>query len=602
MLEQASWEAGTAAIPPGGSGSHVRHEVGASVDRTARIVLAFAFATMPFALWALAHGSAVPFAAGVLAIGFSVISISQVRRGETIIAVNTQIAGFASLGIFLTVMDGSFVDFGLATALLAPVAASLLGDRSSERLGWVLLVVAVAAAAAGARLAPDLLAGQHGDIAWTASIAYAAAALSIARSARALAAPVTDFGKAQIDTFRHLVEHIQCAVLRLSPRGEALFISRSSEELFGCPRYELAGTGVFDRMHVQDRPVYLTAYGDANRRGIARSIEVRMRRDSEAGDGVVPMFVWVEVAISPVHGSSEQGRYEVIAIFRDISRRKNQEQEMLEARQAAEEASQAKSRFLATVGHELRTPLNAIVGFSDMMTSEIVGKLTDGQKEYAELIRRSGYHLLDIVNMLLDMSKIEAGKFELQLEPFDPADLVKPCVHMVEKLAAEKGIRLRAEVANEMPKVTGDERAYRQIVINLLSNAIKFSHRDAEVVLSIKRQGTKINISVADSGIGMTLDTVARLGEPFFQAEQGLARRYEGTGLGLSIVKGLVELHEGALHIDSEPGRGTRMTVLAPLGGPRPAQPAKPSVVEALPLKPNQSKVGAWPEPRSAAR
>jgi cell cycle sensor histidine kinase DivJ len=170
--------------------------------------------------------------------------------------------------------------------------------------------------------------------------------------------------------------------------------------------------------------------------------------------------------------------------------------------------------------------------------------------------------------MLLDMSKIEAGKFELQAEPFAPDALVEPSLKIVETMARTRNLAIRVDMAPNLPQVTADERACRQILINLLSNAIKFSHDGGEVTVSMKRQGANLNISVGDHGIGMSAESVLRLGEPFFQAQDGLSRRYEGTGLGLSIVKGLVELHDGTLKAQSSPGEGTTITVLLPLNGP----------------------------------
>jgi cell cycle sensor histidine kinase DivJ len=257
-----------------------------------------------------------------------------------------------------------------------------------------------------------------------------------------------------------------------------------------------------------------------------------------------------------------------VALLRDVTDRKDQENEMRRARKLAEEASMAKSRFLATIGHELRTPLNAIVGFSEMMSSGVVGELSPTHKEYAKLIHQSGAHLIEVVNMLLDMSRIEAGKFELQAEPFQAEALIEPCLRIVDPMAREKSVRLMSELPRALPMVVADERACRQILINLLSNAIKFSHAHSVVTISMRRQGAHLSIAVADQGIGMGEEAVSRIGEPFFQVQDDLSRIYEGTGLGLSIVKGLVELHGGTLHAASTPGVGTTMTVLLPINGP----------------------------------
>lgn len=394
--------------------------------------------------------------------------------------------------------------------------------------------------------------------------------------------------RAADDALVALIENVRDAVVRFDATGNAVFLSRSAEKLFGCRRFELDGTGVFERVHVADRPAYLKALSDAGKSGHASLVDVRMRRDaSHPGDSAG--YVWVEMSLAPA------GEGEGVAVLRDVSARKDAESTMAKARNDAEAASEAKSRFLATIGHELRTPLNAIVGFSDMMQAGIGGTLSPGHHEYAGLIKQSGHHLLEVVNMLLDISKIEAGKFELAPELFAPAHLAEPCLQLIEHAAREKSITLARAIPAHLPQLVGDERACRQILINLLSNAVKFSNDGGTITLSMKRQGKMLNISVSDTGIGMGAETVRRIGEPFFQAQGGLSRRYEGTGLGLSIVKGLVELHEGRLHVTSEAGSGTTVTVLLPLDGP--AHAHRPTADIAVLHKDNTNRhESTWPE------
>jgi cell cycle sensor histidine kinase DivJ len=178
------------------------------------------------------------------------------------------------------------------------------------------------------------------------------------------------------------------------------------------------------------------------------------------------------------------------------------------------------------------------------------------------------------------MSRLEAGKFEIQTEAFEPQNLIEPCFKIVDQLARERNIELVADLPRALPPLVGDERACRQVLINLLSNAIKFSHESGKVTVSMRRQGSMLNLAVADEGIGMDDDSIRRIGEPFFQAQDGLARRYEGTGLGLSIVKGLIDLHEGTLTAKSSPGKGTTVTVLLPLNGPATKTAQTPSVTK----------------------
>lgn len=493
------------------------------------------------------------------------LAFHQRQQFERAIAV--QIFGMAIAGTIVTIVHSRFVDFGLATALMAPVYAALMTKGALRLRSW--LFVAVAALASAIVAVNGIVWPVFLSPSFAGVTAFSITALLVGYTATRLGAAFEVHDASKINTYRHLIEHVQDAVMRFSEDGEVLFTSHSAERLFGCRRYELSRGGLGERIHVLDRPIYLTAFADANHDGKCRTIEVRMRKDDPEGEARAPQFIWVEVAFSPVIENDVAGsRHEVVALYRDITGRKDDEEAMKAARQAAEDASDAKSRFLATIGHELRTPLNAIVGFSEMMTTGIGGELSTTHKEYAGLIHQSGHHLLDVVKMLLDMSKIEAGKFELQTEAFAPDLLVEPSLQIVGAMAKARNITIRTELAPRLPALTADERACRQMMINLLSNAIKFSHDYGVVTLSMKRQGQNLLISVRDNGIGMGPESIRRLGEPFFQAEDGLARQYEGTGLGLSIVKGLVDLHDGKMHAVSDLGVGTTMTVLLPVNGP----------------------------------
>jgi cell cycle sensor histidine kinase DivJ len=540
-----------------------------TIGNNARIVLAISGIGMPVALYWLVQGMVLPFVLDVIGLAIGFLSLALHQRGQYERSAATQVYGTLLTGLLLAVVDPAIADFGLATALLAPVHASLLTRSPVKKRAWAVLVVVVAFAAAASVGLVSWPEAYRIEFGFIAGLAFLSTLLIVAHSSNRLNSVFEVYERAQINAYRHLIEHVQDAVLRFAPDGQLLFASRSSEKLFGCRRYELQGTGLIDRMHVLDRPVYLTAFAEAHLDGKARMVDVRMRKDDPAAATAVPEFIWVEVALSPVmDDDGPADRHEVVALLRDITDRKDHENEMRRARNLAEEASKAKSRFLATIGHELRTPLNAIVGFSEMMTSGVVGNLSPTHKEYAELIRKSGAHLIEVVQMLLDMSRIEAGKFELQAEPFQAEALIEPCLQIVDPMAREKQIRLMTDIPKALPMLMADERACRQVLINLLSNAIKFSHEHSVVTVSMRRQGRYLNISVADQGIGMGEDAVARIGEAFFQAQDGLSRRYEGTGLGLSIVKGLVELHDGTLHALSSPGEGTTMTVLLPINGP----------------------------------
>lgn len=247
----------------------------------------------------------------------------------------------------------------------------------------------------------------------------------------------------------------------------------------------------------------------------------------------------------------------------------------------AEEANRSKSEFLANMSHELRTPLNAVNGFSEIMLREMFGPLGDPRYvEYVKDIHNSGQLLLALINDILDMSKIEAGKMQLQIEPTRPNDIIDQCVRLVRGRAEEKAIRLRQEV-EDLPDIEVDPRALKQILLNLMSNAVKFTPNDGLVVMRGFRARDGVVIQVADTGIGIAQEDLPRLGRPFEQIESQHSKTHQGSGLGLALSKSLVELHGGELKIESELGVGTTVSVLLPHNGAKPPKSGEEEVLEA---------------------
>jgi len=256
----------------------------------------------------------------------------------------------------------------------------------------------------------------------------------------------------------------------------------------------------------------------------------------------------------------------IVTLYSDITERKRVEQEMSDARNQAEVANRSKSEFLANMSHELRTPLNAIIGFSDILRSEKFGPVGNAKYlEYARDIHTSGVHLLDLINDVLDMSKIEAGKLELFEEEVAVAELVASCLAMIGERARERRIRIAADAASQPTMIWADLRGMKQILLNILSNAVKFSHDGGAItIISNLDSAGGVTIAVSDSGIGMTPEQIKRAREPFGQAHAATTRAYGGTGLGLPITQRLVELHGGELRIESVHGEGTRVSIVLP--------------------------------------
>jgi two-component system, cell cycle sensor histidine kinase DivJ len=383
------------------------------------------------------------------------------------------------------------------------------------------------------------------------------------------------------DRYRLLAQNMSDVISRHDRNGAVRFISPAAEAMLATSVAELLGHGLFGRVHVADRPAYLTALSDAARGGEARSVEFRLKREAsrERGQGGPIEFIWVEMRCRPLEWMAQTPASvdaEVVAVMREVTERKNQEQALELARSVAEQADASKTRFLATMSHELRTPLNAIIGFSEMLVQEEELMLGAARRtEYAQLINDSGQHLLSVVNGILDLSKLESGNFEITPEPFAPRETLVNCCNLLALKARENGVDLVTRAPDRLPLMTSDRRAFRQIVLNLVSNAIKFTERGGKVTVSAGIEGSRLVLGVVDTGVGIAAEDLKRIGDPFFQAGKTYERRHEGTGLGLSIVKSLVGLLGGEMTVQSRIGEGTTVAVALPLTfTPLSAQPS----------------------------
>ncbi|MDO9299337.1 PAS domain-containing sensor histidine kinase [Bradyrhizobium sp.] len=488
------------------------------------------------------------------------------------------LSSLALTGLVMTVAmtTGGIESFAAIWLVVVPLEAALSASRRVVAFACALTLGCTAALIAFGHF--DLL--PHPDansVSRGVFMAFGVAsatlyAAGLAFGAESLARTSAALLNVEEDRYRLLARNMSDVISRHHRNGAVQFISPAVEAMLGAPVSRLLGHGLFDRVHVADRPAYLTALSDAARGGEARSVEFRLRREvprAARGQNSQVDFIWVEMRCRPLEQASETAVWsdaEVVAVMRDVTDRKIQEQALDLARTAAEQADASKTRFLATMSHELRTPLNAIIGFSEMIVQEDV-LMIDAirRKEYAQLINDSGQHLLSVVNGILDMSKMESGNFEISPEPFAPRAALINCCNLLALKARENAIDLVTRAPDDLPVMTGDPRAFKQIVLNLVANAIKFTERGGSVTVSAGVEGSRLVLRVSDTGVGISADDLKRIGNPFFQAGKTYQRRHEGTGLGLSIVKSLVALHAGEINVQSRLDEGTTVTVALPL-------------------------------------
>jgi two-component system, cell cycle sensor histidine kinase DivJ len=491
------------------------------------------------------------------------------------------LSSLALAGLVMTVAiaTGGIESFAAVWLVVVPLEASLSASRR---------VVAFASGLALCCAAGLIAAGSFGMLAQTGPapdglmgagiIPAMLYAVALAFGAESLSRTGVTLLNSEEERYRLLARNMSDVISRHRDNGAVEFISPAAEALLGTPVSRLLGHGLFDRVHVADRPAWLTALSDAARGGEGRSVEFRLRREAPRGRNAPTGFIWVEMRCRPLEppaGTTAGADRGVVAVMREITERKLQQEALDSARTAAEQADAAKSNFLATMSHELRTPLNAIIGFSEMIAQEDVLMIDAGKrKEYAQLINDSGQHLLSVVNGILDMSKMESGNFELSPEPFAPRAALLNCCNLLALKARENGIDLVTRAPEDLPVMTGDPRAFRQIVLNLVANAIKFTERGGTVTVSAAVEGARLVLRVSDTGVGIAADDLKRIGDPFFQAGKTYQRRHEGTGLGLSIVKSLVALHGGEMSLQSKLDEGTTVTIALPLASAPKLEPA----------------------------
>jgi cell cycle sensor histidine kinase DivJ len=501
----------------------------------------------------------------VLALGFAMAPLVAVayaaRTGDLRIAGGVAAIGHVGLAAAIATASPGLAGIACALLVLAPIEGFLAACRS-------LLAAAVAAALLGAAYCGFVLGADSPAFGLGAFLVAALAVLYCAGAclgAMRQSAARIDQATASGARLRSLAAAVDGHALELDRSGAVIAVASPDAALAGLRAGDLAGRGLFERVHVADRPLFLKAISDAGALGRVVAADFRLRAAELDGPaGAAPVFGWTRLRAAPVEERGEV--VSIIAFLRDASGDIAHEEELAAAREDAEQTGAAKDRFLASISHELRTPLNAIIGFSEVLGNEGIMPLDAARRsEYAGIIHSSGQHLLSVVNSILDISKMEAGRFDILPEDFALAPVVEQACAMVRLNAEEKAISLRADVPELLPEIVADRRAIKQILINLVSNAVKFTPQNGAVEVRALLRGDRLHIEVEDNGIGVSARDLGRLGDPFFQAHDTYDRGYEGTGLGLSVVRGLVGLHGGSMRIESAPGEGARVTVILPV-------------------------------------
>jgi PAS domain S-box-containing protein len=358
----------------------------------------------------------------------------------------------------------------------------------------------------------------------------------------------------QQDFLLKVVGGIQNPVFVKDEDFRFVFVNPAFCQFMGRSETELLGRTDFDVVPVEHARVF-------------RDVDVRILADGKpheneesiANAGGAEFWIVTRKSIFELPGA---GRF-IVGVISDITHRKRMEIELWQAKVEAENANHAKSQFLANMSHELRTPLNAIIGFSEIIKDELFGSIEETRyRAYAEDIHRSGGHLLQLINDILDLTKIDAGKYKLRETECDMQLAVSDVVRLMHDIVVKNGIALENKTAAGLPLLFADERAVRQVILNFLSNAAKFTPRGGRIEIAGRQASDGgLEISVSDTGIGMAPEDIPRALSPFDQLEDSWDRRYEGTGLGLPLTNALLTLHEGKLEIVSAPGEGT--TVIA---------------------------------------
>jgi cell cycle sensor histidine kinase DivJ len=499
------------------------------------------------------------------------VSIGVLKRaGDLSFAQNVSICGWSALAIGV----------GLSAPDFTPLAAMLLTVALIEAALTHQTIVVGAVACAGFALfalyAGLPIFGDRALVPGRPVVALAGAPLLGYAALLALGAALVERARARADRrnardVRLLTAALGDIVANFDRRGAATSILGDRLRDYGLEPSDLLGRAFLHRVHVADRPAFLALVADAAATGEPSQATLRLlvNRPVEGG-GAPASFVRFEARSRPVaaaEGGVDEDSGAFVCVLRDVTAAARAEDEIAAARREGELALAAKTQFLANVSHELRTPLNAIIGFAEMLANpELEQRPQEARKrrEYAQIISESGRRLHDVVNTIIDISKIESGSMQILIEPFSLGGLMDQCCETLRPRAQACGIALTCDYPPGIEDIWADKRACRQILVSLLSNAIKFTPASGRASLSLAIEGAHFVISVKDTGVGIAPADLAKLGEPFFQARASDDRAVEGAGLGLAVVRGLVGLHGGRIGVESAPRLGATVTVRLP--------------------------------------
>ena len=525
------------------------------------VCLAFVVAGLHGAPWTAVLALLIGAAPGVS--GFALQRKDGPRRRAALLAL------WGGCSVAASLLVGGLAG-PLAVWCLAPAAAAAVFGGSSllaEGAALSLVAAAMTALAGLAGLGPPPPVGPLSF--WTGLVGVLTTGVGLAAGllmARRRAGRREAQRKAAENGLERLLSEQPHLILALDPGGRVVSAFGYAPE--GVDATALHGRGIVEIAVQGERSVLAAAFASAVISGASSC----MFAPAGAPDRCCALDL----------KRSSDGR--VAGVLRDATSGAEREAELIAAREEAETLNSGKSRFLANMSHELRTPLNAIMGFSDVMKAKLFGELPPKYAEYAEMIHDAGSHLLDLINDVLDISKIEASRYELHVESIDARDAVSSALRLTRLQADSAGISLRGLLPTEPLEADADPRAVKQIVLNLISNALKFTPRGGSVTVSAQDYGEELELVVSDTGVGIAEADLLRIGRPYEQAGD-VAQKTRGTGLGLSLVRALAELHGGVMSIESRLGEGTSVTIRMPVLVPVRTESAGAEIIAFPPVR-----------------